>query len=129
MRGGGNGLLTILQKLYFYALPTCKMRTSYIELHSYMFRHVGKNLKWQPRQFPADPELISIGDNVKLASNVQFINHDIVSEMLNDKFQTKVFQKNQGCIYIGNNVMIGSGVKILPNVCISDNCVIGGGVL
>ena len=78
MKGSGNGVGTLLRKLYFYLLPTCGMRSNYIKKHKYLFRNVGENVMWQPRQFPADPELISIGDNVKLAANVLFVNHDIL---------------------------------------------------
>lgn len=128
MKGNGNGLRTLWRKLYFMCLPTCGMRSRYIYRHRRMFRHIGENVKWQPRRFPADPELIYIGDNVKLSANVSFVNHDIASEMLNDKYRLCLFQKNQGCIRIGDNVMIGANVTILPNVYISSNCIIGGGV-
>lgn len=128
MKGTGNGILTLARKFYFLCLPTCSMRTKYIIKHKGMFHHIGNKIKWQPRQFPSDPELISIGDNVKLAANVSFVTHDIISEMLNDMLHTNEFQKHQGCIQIGNNVMIGARTIILPNVRIGNNCVIGGGV-
>ena len=97
--------------------------------HKSLFHHLGDNVKWQPRKFPADPEFISIGDNVKLAANVSFTNHDIIHEMLNDKYGANVFQKHQGCIKIGNNVMIGANTMIMPNVQIGNNVVMGGVVL
>lgn len=82
---------------------------------------------WQPRTFPTDPELISIGDNVMLATGVLFINHDIVPAMLNKKYKTRGFQSKRGCISIGDNVMIGAGTIILPDVRIGSNVVIGAG--
>lgn len=94
-----------------------------------MFHHIGENVMWQPRQFPADPELISIGDNVKLAANVQFVNHDILYGLFNDKYNTDVFKKYQACIQIGDNVMIGANTMILPNVQIGNNVVVGGSVI
>ncbi len=127
MVGDGNGLITLLRKAFFYCLPTSDMRSNYIKKHENRFHHIGKNVKWQPRIFPADPELIAIGDNVKISANVSFINHDIVSEMLNDCYSEKLFEKMQGCISIGNNVMIGANVIILPNVKIGDYCIIGAG--
>ncbi len=127
MKGSGNGLGTLLRKLYFYCLPTCGMRGRYIKKHEALFHHIGEKVMWQPRQFPADPELISIGDNVKLAANVQFLNHDILYGLFNDKYRTNEFKKNQGCIQIGDNVMIGANTMILPNVLIGNNVVVGGG--
>lgn len=32
-----------------------------------------------------------------------------------------------GPISVGSNCFIGMGTMILPNVCIGDNCVVGGG--
>ena len=127
MIGSGNGWSTLLRKLYFYCLPTCGMRGKYIKSHKHLFRHIGEKVMWQPRQFPADPELISIGDNVKLAANVQFVNHDIIYGLFNEKYHTDVFKKHQGCIKIGNNVMIGANTMIMPNVQIGSNVVVGGG--
>ena len=127
MKGSGNDFSTILRKLYFYCLPTCGMRSKYIKKHKQRFYHIGKGVMWQPRNFPSDPELISIGDNVKIAANVIFINHDTLSGMLNQKYKTNKFKHNRGCIKIGNNVMIGARVMILPNVQIGNNVVIGAG--
>ena len=125
MKGNGNGIGTLMRKLYFYCIPTSRGRSEYIKKHKCLFHYVGDNVFWQPRQLPADPELISIGDNVKISANVSFINHDINYYMLNTKYKTDCFQKKQGCIKIGNNVMIGSGCKIMPDVKIGDNCIIG----
>lgn len=83
MKGNGNSWSTLLQKLYFMCLPSSGMRTKYINKHSQQFKHIGEGIFWQPRTFSTDPELISIGDNVILATGVLFVNHDIVPAMLN----------------------------------------------
>lgn len=129
MKGDGNSFSTLFQKLYFYMIPTQKGRTKYIMKHKDMFRSVGEDLLFQPRKFPANPEKISIGSNVKIASNVGFINHDVVHHMLNCKYKTTEYVSNRGCIEIGDNVMIGSGVIILPNVRIGNNVIIGAGAI
>lgn len=87
----------------------------------------GGGIFWQPRTYPADPELISIGNNVMLASGVDFVNHDIIPALLNKKYNTKDFARSQGCISIGDNVMIGANTIILPNVRIGSNVIIGAG--
>lgn len=87
----------------------------------------GEDIFWQPRTIPTDPELISIGTNVKIASGVSFINHDIIPSMLNTKFSSHDFAPSFGCIEIGDNVMIGADVLILPNVKIGSNVIIGAG--
>lgn len=128
MQGTGNNFQTLFRKIYFYFLPTSGQRSRYIVKHKYLFHHVGNKVFWQPRNFPSDPELISIGDNVMLASGVTFVNHDIVSQMLNRAKMIDVQLKSlSGCIKIGNNVMIGANAMILPNVEIGSNVVIGAG--
>ena len=37
----------------------------------------------QSRKLSLNPELIYIGDNVRIASNVSFITHDVTHNMLN----------------------------------------------
>ncbi len=127
MKGNGNSWSTLFQKLYFMVLPSSGQRTSYIVKHAYLFKHIGMGLFWQPRTFPSDPEFISIGDNVYIASGVEFINHDIISHMLNKKYHANDFAICQGCIEIGDNVMIGANAMIMPDVKIGNNVVVGGG--
>lgn len=86
MKGNGQNIGTLFKKLYFYCLPTSGMRTNFINCHKYEFAEIGNNLSWQPRKYPADPELIKIGDNVKIATDVTFINHDICHSMLEWKY-------------------------------------------
>ena len=127
MKGDGNGWSTLLQKLYFMVIPTAVGRSNYIKKHEYQFKHIGNFVHWQPRVFPTDPEMISIGNNVRIASGVEFVNHDGIYKMLNRKFNTNRFVPNIGCIEIGDNVEIGSDTIILPNVKIGSNIIIGSG--
>ena len=129
MKGSGNSFSTLFQKLHFMMIPSSTKRTKYIVKHRKQFRHIGDNLFWQPRQFPADPEYISIGDNVKISSNVVFVNHDIGHAVLNCKFNTSSFISKRGCISIGNNVMIGTGVILMPDIRIGSNVIIGAGAI
>lgn len=129
MKGSGNSIGTLARKFWFYILPTAGLRTRYIHRNTKLFQHVGEKLFWQPRKFPADPEYISIGNNVKIAADVVFINHDTASSMLNHKFGTMDFKATRGCIEIGDHVMIGTGVRILPNVRIGSNVVVGAGAI
>ena len=78
--------------------------------------------------FGSEPYLISIGDNVRISSNVKFITHDggmWVARNLGilenaDKF---------GKINIGNNVNIGWNVILMPGVNVGSNCIIGAGAI
>ena len=110
-------------------LPTQGMRSNYIMRHAYEFKHIGEGIFWQSRYYPADPDLLSIGDNVFITANVRFVNHDTIRGMLNRKYRTNDFQRSLGCIKVGDNVMIGSGTIILQDVKIGSNIIIGAGFI
>ena len=125
MRGNGNSIRTLFQKFHFFMIPTSGGRTRYVLRHKTQFASVGDKLFWQSRKFPADPELISIGDNVKISSDVIFINHDTIRNVFNDDPSLEGdVMPYFGCIEVGNNVMIGAGAVILPNVRIGNNAIV-----
>ena len=130
MKGNGNSLSTLFRKLYFYCLPTSGMRTKYICKHKNIFYSLGENIFWQTRKFPADPEYISIGNNVRFASGVEFINHDGISYMFNSAgYRSEKFKPYVGCIEVGDNVVGGANVLILADVKIGSNVVIAAGAV
>lgn len=93
-----------------------------------LFHHVGDRVMIMPRKIPLYSRLISIGDNVWIASNVEFITHDVIHFMLNGVPENKYkFCEKIGCIKIGNNVFIGAGSKILYDVEIGNNVIIAAG--
>ena len=89
----------------------------YLEAHG--FRH-GKNFQYYSGN-PIDsnwPWLISVGDNVMLASDVRILAHDASTGYANG--YTKI-----GCVTIGNNVFIGADSIVLCNTKIGDNVIVG----
>lgn len=91
----------------------------------YCFSHgftAGKNFQYNSG-YPIDanwPWLISVGDDVTLASNVRILAHDASTVKTGNG--TKI-----GIVRIGNNVFIGADSIILCNTRIGDNVVIGAG--
>lgn len=79
--------------------------------------------------FSSEPWLISIGDRTRISSDVSFITHDGGRWVLDHIFPSDAPFYKIGPIRIGNNCFVGMRTIILPNVSISDNCVIGGEVL
>lgn len=70
----------------------------------------------------SEPELITIGNNVTISNDVQFITHDnSVSKVFTE--YTDIF----GEITIGDNCFIGARAIILPGVEISNNTIVGSG--
>ena len=93
-----------------------------------VYAGIGENVMIQSRKIPLYPELIRIGNNVRMAFNVLFVTHDVVHNMLN-RISPKtekilvggVFHEKVGCIEIGNNVFIGTGSIILYDTKIGSN--------
>ena len=114
----------VAPKTVFYVSPLIRNANEvYKQAFAAVQAHRG-GIFWQPRTFPTDPELISIGENVMLATGVLFVNHDIVPAMLNRKYKTDVFLSKNGCISIGDNVMIGAGSIVCKDI--PDNSVAAG---
>ena len=69
-----------------------------------------------------EPELIEIGDNVTIATNVKFVTHDNSVKLLipdaSDCF---------GRIKIGNNCFIGENALIIYGVTLADNIIVAAG--
>jgi len=81
----------------------------------------GKNFSYN-NGFPIDsnwPWLISVGDNVTLATGVKLLAHDASTARI-DGVHTKI-----GIVEIGNNVFIGANTVVLPNVRIGNNVIVG----
>lgn len=82
----------------------------------------GKNFQYNSG-FPIDanwPWLISVGDDVTLASNVRILAHDASTAKAGA--HTKI-----GIVKIGNNVFIGADSIVLCNTRIGNNVIIGAG--
>ena len=123
-------LKRIFTILRLWTISTAKKRAEYLKKKK-IFGHIGNNVLIQTRKLPLYPNLVFIHDNVKIASNVEFITHDIIYKMLNDKFLAwgGQFIEKVGCIEILNNVFIGSNTTILYNIRIGNNVIIGAGSL
>lgn len=115
-----------LLRLRVYIIFDAVKRTKYIKRKN-IFYKVGENFFFQPRKLPSDPEMISFGNNVVVASDVTFINHDIINTMLNGLSRNKYYSYYLRPISIGDNVFIGSNTIILPDVKIGNNVIIGAG--
>ena len=46
-----------------------------------VFAQMGQNCFWQPRNIPTEAELIKIHDNVVVASEGLFVNHEVIQYM------------------------------------------------
>ena len=109
-----------------YTIRTGSGRANYLRKHG-VYGAIGTECNFQDRKVPLYPNLIKMGNHVRISSNVVFLTHDMVHKILNYWKGEQVLKENAGCIKIGDNVFIGAGVIIHPNVEIGSNVVIGAG--
>ena len=104
-------------------------RVDYIRKQK-VYGAIGDNCMIQKRKVPLYANLIRLGNNVHIASNVSFLTHDVTHNMLNRIGAVKErggVQERIGCIEIGDNVFIGAGTRILYDTRIGSNVIIGTG--
>lgn len=113
----------ILYTGLLYLIPSAKKRTEFMRKH-HLYGAIGENCSIQKRKLPLYSNLVFLHNNVKIASNVGFVTHDIIHTMLNQKFSGG-YTERVGCIEVMDNVFIGSGTRILYNTRIGSNVIIG----
>lgn len=89
---------------------------------------IGRNCEvYSSASFGSEPYLISIGDNVRINSGVNFVTHDGGCWVLRNYLKGENSSQLDlfGAIKVGNNVHIGTNSFIMPGVSIGDNVIIG----
>lgn len=96
-----------------------------------VFYHMGENCKWGSKAIPAEPYLVSIHDNVRVAANVTFCTHDIIGGLFQHCPQYAAekdkYQFSMGTIEVFDNVMVGANSTLMYNIKIGPNAIIGAG--
>ncbi len=113
-----NIVKKIAKKLFHHSSPD-KEAMDYAYAHGF---RSGSNFHYNSG-FPIDanlPWLISVGDNVTLATGVKLLAHDASTPHVG--VHTKI-----GIVQIGNNVFIGANSIVLCNTRIGDNVIVGAG--
>lgn len=116
----------LLHILRLCMIPSGMKRAAYLKKKN-VFRGIGDNVLWMDRKVPLYPKLIHIHDNVRIASHVSFITHDVTHAMLNNRCGEPRYLENIGCIEIMDNVFIGSNSTLLSNIRIGPNSIVAAG--
>ena len=116
------------QILRLYLIKSPMKRAAYMKKKG-IFHSIGERVMITSRKIPLYAKLISIGNNVWIASGVEFITHDVTHFMLNGLNKNEKYQEKIGCIKIGNNVFVGANATILYDVCIGSNVIIAAGAV
>lgn len=112
-----------LQLLRLFLLRDGGKRAAYCKKTGY-FHAQGEGCYFQIYNFGVEPHLLSFGSNVKVASGVRFITHDIFGDVILYKNNMDQHIRRVGKITIGNNVLIGSNSMIMYDVTVGDNVII-----
>lgn len=75
---------------------------------------------------PSNPELITIGNHVKISLECAILTHGFDYSVLRELHPGEGFG-SAGPVVIGDNVFIGMRAMLLKNTTIGNNCVIGAG--
>lgn len=96
-----------------------------------LFGAFGDNCYYFPRVLPAEPSVIYIHDNVNIATEVYFCDHDVMAHMLNNMEdvvnQYGRFKLIKRKIEIHENVFLGAHSIIMGGVTIGPNAIVAAG--
>lgn len=110
-------------------IPGSKNRTDYLRSHG-IFHEIGKEVYIQSRRIPLYANLIALHNNIRIASGVSFITHDVMHTVLGNFIgDVNQYQEKIGCIDIFDNVFIGSNVTIMYGTKIGPNAVVAAGAV
>jgi acetyltransferase-like isoleucine patch superfamily enzyme len=113
----------IFKKLIAYIILIFKGGEAYAR---YLGVTVGNNCRIFTLSFGSEPFLITIGNNVTIASGTKFITHDGSFWLMRDNRGRRYYYAP---ISVGNNVFIGNNSIIMPGVKICDRAIIGAGAI
>ena len=96
----------------------------------HVFDLIGENVTIMDRKVPLYAKLIRIHDNVRIASNVTFVTHDVTHALLNKMpGSSGDYKEVVGCIEVMDNVFIGTNATILSGVRIGPNAIVAAGAV
>lgn len=117
----------MIHTLHLLLARSDRKRSEYLKKNN-VFGAMGDNVSLNLKVCPLYPELIKFGNNIKVATGVTFVTHDVVSMVLN-KTEDFRFLENIGCIEIHDNVFIGAKSIIMPGVSIGSNVIVAAGAV
>ena len=119
-----------IKRKFFFARFKLSSYSSREKMLRKICYHIGTNTRICNDDFGSEPYMISIGNDVIIASGVKFIEHD--ASFFNVCRYLKVGSSKWekiGPIIIGNNVFVGANSLLLPGTDIGDNSIIAAGAV
>lgn len=100
-------------------------RSDWLRKHG-NFSLMGENVLFQPYKLPNGTQRIKIHDNVTIAADVTFYEHDVINIMFS-RMDGVPYRHHQTCIEIFENVFVGGKSIIVGNVKIGPNAIVAAG--
>lgn len=127
MKFGSVKKLKCMLALCFIYSP--KKRAKYLRKHK-IFYQIGEDCSYASRKIPSEPYLVKIGNNVRIAANVTFVTHDVISSAMSKAYHLeKELPFHMGTIEIQNDVVIGTNVTILYGVKVGEKSILAAGAV
>lgn len=123
------GRKIVLLKLYILTILGKNNDKADLLRKSKLFAKYGRGGYWHPTWIPSYPKLIHIGNNVSVAADVRFYEHDLVRRMwiCNPEYEGPDIEYYTGKIVVGDNVVIGARSIVLYNVTIGHDALVAAG--
>lgn len=120
--------LTII-KLHMLSLIGKNHKKAEMLRQSRLFAQFGRGGYWHPNWIPSYPELVSIGNNVTVAADVRFYEHDEINRLWNgdSEYKGEYVPYKKGAIRIEDNVVLGARSIILYDVTIGHHSLVASG--
>jgi acetyltransferase-like isoleucine patch superfamily enzyme len=120
--------LTIV-KLYWLSLVGKNHKKAETLRKSKLFEQFGGGGYWHPNWIPSYPELVSVGNNVTVAADVGFYEHDEINRLWNgdSEYKGEYVPYKKGKIIIEDNVVLGARSIILYDVTIGHHSLVASG--
>lgn len=93
----------------------------------HIFHYIGENCYYAPIYLPAEPEMVSLHDNVVISAGVRLITHSVAHVVFNREENTNKYLCRYGKIEIENNVYVGADAIIQFDVTVGEKCIIAAG--
>lgn len=92
-----------------------------------IFHYIGENCYYAPIYLPAEPEMVSLHNNVVISAGVRLITHSVAHVVFNREENTNKYLCRYGKIEIEDNVYVGADAIIQFDVTIGERCIIAAG--
>lgn len=94
-----------------------------------IFHHIGEHCFYQSTVLPAEPFLVSLGDNVAISAGVRLITHSAAQTVYDYEDGTDEYICRHGKVEIHDNVYIGADAIINMGVTIHSNVIVAAGAI